>query len=85
VLQSAWLFLALSAVLWWGTIVPRRNLFDAAYNCLAYSRGLARTPVAPAPRRFALPQGGSTVQRGSRTGWHGFQRPERRKRKEDGA
>jgi Domain of unknown function (DUF4395) len=53
VLQSAWLFLALSAVLWWGTVVPRRNLFDAAYNCLAYSRGLPRVPVAPAPRRFA--------------------------------
>jgi hypothetical protein len=53
-LQSAWLFLALSAVLWWGTVVPTRNLFDAAYNRLvAYPRGLSPIPVAPAPRRFA--------------------------------
>jgi hypothetical protein len=53
-LQSAWLFLALSAVLWWGTVVPTRNLFDAAYNGLiAYPRGLPPIPVAPAPRRFA--------------------------------
>ena len=61
VLQSAWLFLALSAVLWWGTIVPRRNLFDAAYNCLAYSRGLPRVPVAPAPRRFAQAMAGTVT------------------------
>ena len=52
--QSAWLFLALSAALWWGTIVPPRNLFDAAYNRLIASRrGLPPIPVAPAPRRFA--------------------------------
>ena len=54
VLQSAWLFLALSAVLLWGTVVPTRNLFDAAYNRLiAYPRGLLLIPIAPAPRRFA--------------------------------
>src|SRR5262245_10446620 len=54
VLQSGWLFLALSAVLWWGTLVPTRNLFDAAYNSLiAYPRGLSRIPVARPPRRFA--------------------------------
>jgi hypothetical protein len=53
-LQSAWLFLTLSAVVWWGTVVPTRNLFDAAYNHLfAYPRGLPPMPVAPAPRRFA--------------------------------
>jgi hypothetical protein len=54
VLQSAWLFLALSAVLWWGVTVPTRNLFDAAYNRLVASpRGLPPISVAPAPRRFA--------------------------------
>ena len=54
VLQSAWLFLALSAVLLWGVIVPTRNLFDAAYNRLiSFPGGLPPVPVAPAPRRFA--------------------------------
>ena len=53
-LQDAWLFLALSAVLWWGTIVPTRNLFDAVYNRLiAPLSGVPRLPVAPPPRRFA--------------------------------
>jgi len=54
VLQSGWLFVALSAVVWWGTVFPSRNLFDATYNRLiAYPRGLPPIPVAPAPRRFA--------------------------------
>jgi hypothetical protein len=54
VLQHAWPFLALSAVLWLATVVPARNLFDAAYNRLiAYPRGLPPIPIAPAPRRFA--------------------------------
>jgi hypothetical protein len=53
-LQSAGLFLAMSAVLWWGTVFPTRNLFDAVYNRLvAKPRGLPRIPIAPAPRRFA--------------------------------
>jgi hypothetical protein len=54
VLQNAWLFLALSAVLWWGTVVPRRSLFDAAYNHLvAPMLAVPRLGIAPAPRRFA--------------------------------
>lgn len=54
ILQSAWVFLALSIALWWGSIVPTRNLFDAAYNRLVASpRGLPPIPNAPAPRRFA--------------------------------
>jgi hypothetical protein len=54
VLQSASLFLALSAALYWGTAVPTRSLFDAVYNRLiAYRRELPPIPVAPAPRRFA--------------------------------
>ena len=54
VLQSPWLFVALSIVLFWGTILPTRNVFDAAYNRLiATPRGLPSIPAAPAPRRFA--------------------------------
>jgi len=53
-LQSAWPFLALSAVLWWSTMVPSFNLFDAIYNSVvAHRRGLRPLGVAPAPRRFA--------------------------------
>jgi len=54
VTANPWLFLALSSVLWWSTIVPRRNVFDAIYNHLVLrARGLAPVPPAPAPRRFA--------------------------------
>jgi Domain of unknown function (DUF4395) len=55
-LQSPTLFLALSAVLAWGTLIPAQNLFDATYNyVVAYPRGYPYPPlgVAPAPRRFA--------------------------------
>ena len=53
-LQSSWLFLALSAVLWWATLVPTQNLFDAVYNRLiAAPRSRPRLGIAPAPRRFA--------------------------------
>ena len=54
--QNAWLFLTLSAVLWWGTFVPARNLFDAVYNSLVASpRGLperraSQPPTAKATR-----------------------------------
>jgi hypothetical protein len=52
--QSSWLFLALSAVLWWSTLFPSLHLFDAIYNYLvAYPRGLQPLGIAPAPRRFA--------------------------------
>src|SRR5262245_41728049 len=54
VFQREWIFLALSGLLWWGTVFPTRNLFDAAYNRLiAYPRALPPLGVAPAPRRFA--------------------------------
>ena len=53
-LQSAWPFLALSAVLWWSTLFPSFNLFDAIYNSVvAHPRGLRPLGIAPAPRRFA--------------------------------
>ena len=54
VLQSAWLFLALSAVLWWSALVPSRNPFDAFFNrVMADPKRLAVMPAAPPPRRFS--------------------------------
>jgi hypothetical protein len=54
VLQSAWLFLALSAVLWWSAALPRLNPFEALYNqFVARRRGRPLLTPAPPPRRFA--------------------------------
>lgn len=53
-LQSAWPFLALSAVMLWATFRPTQHLFDTIYNhFVARPRGLPRLGIAPAPRRFA--------------------------------
>ena len=53
-LQSAPLFLTLSAVLWWNALMPRLNPFDRLYNRLVASRkGLPPLTAAPAPRRFS--------------------------------
>ena len=53
-LQTPWLFLALSAALGWSALVPTRSPFDAIYNAVvARPRGLAPLEAAPAPRRFA--------------------------------
>jgi len=58
ILQSHELFLVLSAVLAWGTIVPKQNLFDAIYNvAVAFPRGYPPLVDAPAPRRFAQGSG----------------------------
>jgi hypothetical protein len=54
VFQSAPLFLALSAVLWWNALVPALNPFDRLYNALiAARRRLPLLTPARAPRRFA--------------------------------
>ena len=54
VLQSGWLHLVLSAVLWWNTILPALNPFELAYNrWRACPRGQAPLPPAPGPRRMA--------------------------------
>jgi Domain of unknown function (DUF4395) len=56
VLQSAGLHLAISAVLWWNTLVPSRNPFELAYNrWIARPRG--RTPLVPAPGPRRMAQG----------------------------
>jgi hypothetical protein len=53
-LQSVWLFLLLSAVLWWSTLLPSRNPFEASYNRWVAPRlGSAPLTPAPMPRRFA--------------------------------
>src|SRR5262249_43303180 len=53
-LQAPWLFLALSAVLWWNAVLPALNPFDGVYNRLiAAGKGALPLPPAPAPRRFA--------------------------------
>lgn len=61
-LQSTWLFLVLSAVLWLGAVAPARNLFDAVYNRFVACPGhLPRLGVAPAPRRFAQAVAGTVA------------------------
>ena len=53
-LQSAALFLLISAVLWWNVALPAWNPFERAYNrFLAGPRGRLPLGPAPAPRRFA--------------------------------
>ena len=53
-LQSPWLFLALSTVLWWSALVPSHNPFDAFFNhVMADPMRLAAMPPAPPPRRFS--------------------------------
>ena len=53
-LQSAALFAAMSAVLWWSALAPALNPFDAVYNrFVARPGGFKPLPAAPAPRRFA--------------------------------
>jgi hypothetical protein len=53
-LQAPWLFLAVSAVLWWNVAVPALNPFDRLYGALVGARaGHPPLPPAPPPRRFA--------------------------------
>lgn len=54
VLQSAWLHLAISAVLWWNTLVPALNPFELAFSrWVARPRGRPPLASAPGPRRMA--------------------------------
>ena len=54
VLQSPWIFLGLSLVLWWNVLLPGFNPFERAYNRLvAAPRGRVPLGPAPGPRRFA--------------------------------
>jgi hypothetical protein len=76
--QSAGLFLALSAVLVWSTIVPTQNAFDGFYNrFVARPRGVTSFGIAPAPRLFAqamgagatFATGGALVLSATKTAW----------------
>lgn len=59
-LQSAILFLILSAVLWWSALFPRWNPFDAVFNATFGNRpGAFRLTPAPPPRRFAQGMAGT--------------------------
>ncbi len=54
ILQSNFVFAALSVLLWWGVVFPRRNAFEALYDLLvARPRKKEKLTPAPAPRRFA--------------------------------
>jgi hypothetical protein len=58
--QSPAVFLVLSAVLWWSSLLPRTNPFDVLYNLTLGARpGAIRLEPAPAPRRFAQGMAGT--------------------------
>ena len=57
ILQSPWVFLTLSTVLWWGAFVPAHNPFDAFYNQLMTNPRQRLLTAAPPPRRFAQGMG----------------------------
>jgi hypothetical protein len=73
-LQSAPLFLTLSAVLWWNALMPKLNPFDGLYNRLvACRKGLPPLTAAPAPRRFAQGMAATfmlLIGVSLRTGWY---------------
>lgn len=52
-LQSAWYWVALGAILGWSAAVPRSNPFDAIWNAWIAGGEGRLLPPAPAPRRFA--------------------------------
>ena len=60
VFQSAALFAALSAILWWNVLFPKLNPFDALYNrTLGKRPGAFRADPAPPPRRTAQAMAGT--------------------------
>ena len=60
VFQSAWVALALSAVLWWSALVPSHNPFDAFFNrAMADPTQRGAVPAAPPPRRFSQAMAGT--------------------------
>ncbi len=73
-LQSAFIFLALAAVLWWSALFPRWNPFDALYNrIVAVRTGRIALSPAPTPRRFAQGMAGTfalAIGVSLLMGWH---------------
>jgi len=53
ILQNAWIFLAISSILWLNALLPRLNPFERLYDItLGKKRYEGKLPPAPAPRRF---------------------------------
>lgn len=62
VLQEPWWFAGLGALLLWGALLPRRNLFDFVHDALLAGRdGRPELGAAPPPRRFAQGLAGSLM------------------------
>ena len=60
IVQSAWWFAALAAILWWSALVPAHNPFDALYNtAIARRVGVTRLASGTAPRRFSAALAGT--------------------------
>ncbi len=60
ILQSAALFIMLSALLWWSALIPQWNPFDMIHNRIFGTRpGTVLLGPAPAPRRFAQGMAGT--------------------------
>ena len=53
ILQSPWIFLMFSTVLWWNALVPSHNPFTAFYNHVLADPRQVILSAAPPPRRFA--------------------------------
>jgi hypothetical protein len=74
VLQQAWIFAALSGLLWWNVVVPSLNPFDAVYNTRFLApRGLPPLPPAFGPRRFAQAMAATNTLGAAASlfaGWH---------------
>ncbi len=71
--QLPLLFVAISAVLWWNTAVPRWNPFELLYNRLvARPRGRPVLGPAPAPRRTAQGMAATFTLGAALALWAGF-------------
>ena len=58
--ETGWYWVGLGAVMAWGALLPRYNLFDRVYNALvAAPRGTPRVPPAPGPRRLSAALAGA--------------------------
>jgi hypothetical protein len=58
--QSAPVFYALCAVLWWSALLPKLNPFDAVYNLtFGHQAGAFHLTPAPAPRRTSQAMAGA--------------------------
>ena len=67
------IFAAVAAFHWWNALVPRWNLFEAAYNRFLATEGRPPILPAPPPRRFAQGMSGTmslAIAFSLYSGWH---------------